>query len=312
MKQLAAFAIVAGISVACAADPPPVAELIVKPGEKPEAVSPAGKPLFPPPITEDARQQMTAQLEEARKTWVDSQGDVDSTIWLGRRTAYLGRYRDAIQIYTEGLKRYPDDPRLLRHRGHRYITVRQMDLAIADLERAASLIAGRPTEVEPDGQPNARNIPTSTLQSNVWYHLALARYLKGDYGGAAEAWQKARDAVDNPDNLVAASHWLYISSRRAGRPAAVLETILAPVRADLDVIENGSYHSLLLMYKGERTPEQILASAGAGSGGSAVRYGVGAWHFVNGRKDEARRIWDEILRGPDWPSFGFIAAERER
>ena len=312
MKPLAALAIVAGISVACAADPPPVAELIVKPGEKPEAVSPAGKPLFSPPIEDEARKRMNAQLEEARKAWIDSHGDLDSTVWLGRRTAYLGRFREAIQIYTEGLKRYPDDPRLLRHRGHRHITVREMELAIADLDRAASLIAGRPTEVEPDGQPNARNIPTSTLQSNVWYHLALARYLKGEYGRAAEAWQKARDAVDNPDNLVAASHWLYLASRRAGHSAAVLEAILAPVRADLDVIENGSYHSLLLMYKGERTPEQILASAGAGSGGSAVRYGVGAWHFVNGRKDDARRIWDEILKGTDWPSFGFIAAERER
>jgi hypothetical protein len=43
-----------------------------------------------------------------------------------------------------------------------------------------------------------------------------------------------------------------------------------------------------------------------------VRYGVGAWHFVNGRRAEANKIWDAILTGPDWPSFGFIAAEAER
>jgi tetratricopeptide (TPR) repeat protein len=315
MKHTSAWVAVASVialAAGCAPDPPPAAALTEKTREQPEARSPSGQPLFAPPITEEARTRMTAELDDARKAWAESQGDVDSTIWLGRRTAYLGRYRDAIRIYTEGLERYPDDPRLLRHRGHRYITVREFDLAIADLERAARLIERRPPEVEPDGQPNARNIPTSTLQSNVWYHLALARYLTGDFARAAAAWQQARDAVDNPDNLVAASNWLYLASRRAGRPAAELAAILAPIRADLDVIENTSYHALLLMYKGERSPEDVLNGAGSGSGGSAVRYGVGAWHFVNGRNEEARRIWDEILKGTDWPSFGFIAAERER
>jgi tetratricopeptide (TPR) repeat protein len=300
------------LGAACAKEPPPPSELAAKPSATPEAVTASGKPLFAPPIADDARKRMTAELDDARKVWIDSQRDLDSTIWLGRRTAYLGRYRDAIGIYTEGLQRFPDDPRLLRHRGHRYITVREYDLAIADLERAAKAIEGRPPEVEPDGQPNARNIPTSTLQSNIWYHLALARYLKADFARAAEAWQKARDAVDNPDNQVSASNWLYLASRRAGRSAPELAAILAPIRADLDVIENTNYHALLLMYKGERSPEALLSAAGTGAEGSSIRYGVGAWHLVNGRKDEARRIWDEILKGPDWQSFGFIAAEVER
>ena len=315
MTRASLAAIVASIAigfVACTKEPPPAGELTVKPGEQPEARSPAGTPFFAPPLPDEARTRMTAELDAARKTWEDNHGDVDSTIWLGRRIAYLGRYREAIRIYTEGLQRFPDEPRLLRHRGHRYITVREFDRAIADLERAAVLIKGRPSEVEPDGQPNARNIPTSTLQSNVWYHLALARYLEGEFARAAEAWQQARDAVDNPDNLVAASNWLYLSSRRAGRSAADLAAILAPIRADLDVIENTAYHALLLLYKGERTADDVLKSASSGSGGSAVRYGVGAWHFVNGRKDEARRIWEEILNGADWPSFGFVAAEREK
>jgi hypothetical protein len=55
----------------------------------------------------------------------------------------------------------------------------------------------------------------------------------------------------------------------------------------------------------------VLGAAGTGSGGSAVRYGVGAWHFVHGREAEAREIWNGILDGTDWASFGFIAAEAE-
>lgn len=243
--------------------------------------------------------------------WNNAPEDADALIWLGRRTAYLGRYQEAITIFTDGIARHPEDARMYRHRGHRYLTTRQLDRAIADLERAAALLDGTPDQVEPDGQPNARNIPTSTLHSNTWYHLGLARYLKADFAGAADAWRRARGAADNPDNLVAASHWLYLSLRRAGRPAAEYDAVLTPIRADLDVIENGSYHSLLRLYQGELQDDAVLDALPAGASGSAVRYGVGAWHLVNGREAEARRIWQDIVAGPDWASFGFLAAEAE-
>jgi hypothetical protein len=199
---------------------------------------------------------------------------------------------------------------LLRHRGHRYLTVREIDRAIADFEKAVELMAGRPDEIEPDGLPNARNVPTGTLHSNVWYHLALARYLKGDFGRAADTWALARDAVRNADNLVACSHWLYLSLRRAGRTGDAA-SVLVPITKDLDVIENSEYHQLLLMYKGERSPESLLATADDGSGGSATRYGVSAWHLVNGRERDAASLWRTMLEGSDWPSFGYLAAEAE-
>jgi len=229
---------------------------------------------------------------------------------MGRRAAYLGRYREAIAIFTDGITRHPGDARMYRHRGHRHLTVREIDRGIADLEKAAALIAGRSDQVEPDGQPNARNIPTSTLHSNTYYHLALGYYLKGDFDRAAETWIKARDVVRNADNLVAASHWLYLSLRRAGRTADAA-AVLTPILPVLEVIENGSYHQLLLMYKGEKTPEDVLKAAPEGSGGSAMRYGVSAWHLINGRRRDAESLWASILSGEDWPSFGYLAAEAE-
>jgi tetratricopeptide (TPR) repeat protein len=277
--------------------------------EKPEATSLLGKPLFRPPVPEANRAKMEADaaaaFDQARK-----EPSAEAIIWLGRRTAYLGKFREAIDVYTGGMRLYPDDPRLYRHRGHRYITVRQLELAISDLTKAASLIAGKPDEVEPDGQPNARGTPTSTLHSNIWYHLALARYLKNETAAAADDWRRARDAGKNPDNLVAASAWLYTALRRAGRGEDA-KAVLTPIRADLDVIENTSYHSLLLMYKGEKTAADLLAAAPEGASGSAIRYGVSAWYLANNQAAEARKVWDKILAGPDWPSFGFIAAEAD-
>ncbi len=275
-----------------------------------EATSLLGGPLAAPPLADEARARMEADLAEARAAWERAPTDADATIWLGRRTAYLGRYREAIAIFSRGIDEHPDDARFYRHRGHRYITVRQFDAAIADLERAASLVDGQPDEVEPDGQPNARGIPTSTLHSNIWYHLALACYLIGDFDAAADAWTRARAATDNPDNVVAASNWLYLSLRRAGRDAEA-SAVLEPISADLDVIENGSYHSLLLLYRGDRTPADLLDGAAEGASGSAVQYGVSAWLLLEGRVDDARAIWQRMIEQPDWASFGHIAAEAE-
>ncbi|TAK13739.1 MAG: hypothetical protein EPO35_10075 [Acidobacteria bacterium] len=271
-----------------------------------ELLAQRAAPLIPP----DARARMEAQLSEARAAWARDTSSADALIWVGRRTAYLGRFQEAIDIFSDGIKQHPLDARFYRHRGHRYLTIRKIDLAIADFEKAVGLTRGQPDQIEPDGQPNARNIPTSSLQSNIWYHLALGRYLKGDFNGAAAAWTNARDVLENDDNLVATSAWLYVSLRRAGRTADAAKA-LAPIRPDLNVIENGSYLSLLLLHKGERTEADVIGGAGAGSAGSAVRYGVSVWHLLNGRAARAREMWTEIAAAPDWPSFGVLAAEIE-
>jgi len=275
-----------------------------------EATSLLGRKLSTPDIAPEARARMEAQLATAVQVFETNREDADALIWVGRRTGYLYRFREAIGIFTDGIKRHPTDARFYRHRGHRYLTIREIDLAIADFEKAVTLIAGQPDQVEPDGQPNARNTPTSTLHSNIYYHLALGYYIKKDFSRAADNWRKARDVVRNADNLVAASNWLYLSLRRAGK-ADEAAAVLLPIDARLDVIENGSYHSLLLMYKGERTPEEVLKGAGEGASGTSARYGVSAWYLINGKRREAQQLWATILGGEDWPSFGHLAAEAE-
>ena len=175
--------------------------------EEPEATSVFGTELFAPPLDPAERAKREANLAAAQSTFDEDPEDVDAIIWLGRRTAYLGRYQEAIEIYTRGLQLHPDEPRLLRHRGHRYITVRHCPPAIQDLARAAELVRGLPDEVEPDGIPNAQNTPTSTLHSNIWYHLGLARYLLFKYDEAAAAYAECMKVSRNPDMLCATSHW---------------------------------------------------------------------------------------------------------
>jgi Flp pilus assembly protein TadD len=276
-----------------------------------EAVSLFGKPLAPPPLAPEIQADREARLAEARAEADAHPDDADALIWLGRRTAYLGRYRDAIDIFTRGLEKHPDEPRLLRHRGHRYISIRRFDLAVADLERAAKLIAGKPDEIEPDGLPNARNTPVSTLQTNVWYHLGLAYYYLGDLSNAERAFRECLKVSKNADMQVATTHWLYMILRRQGQVGEANE-LLAPIRTDMDVIENRAYHWLVLMYKGEIPADSILNLAGEeGLDPATLGYGVGNWHLYNGRREEAVRAFRQVLASDQWSAFGYIAAEAD-
>lgn len=266
-----------------------------------------------PPMSEGARREAEAKLAEARAAYEKAPQDADALIWLGRRTAYLGRFDEAIKIYAEGITKHPRDARLYRHRGHRLITTRRFRAAARDLERAARLIKGRPDEVEPDGLPNARNTPTGTLGSNVWYHLGLARYLLGDFRGALEAYRECEKFSKNPDMLVATSHWLYMTLRRLKREGEA-RRVLERITPGMDLVENGDYHRLLMMYKGETTPEALLAAAAQerqGVGYATIAYGVGNWHVYNGQPGKALRLFLELMQLPQRTSFGYIAAEAE-
>ncbi len=267
----------------------------------------------PPPVSEEARKQMEAQLDEARKVYAANPNDADAIIWLGRRIAYLGRFGEAIEIFTEGIKKFPADARLYRHRGHRYITLRRFNQAIDDLSKAAKLIKGKPDEVEPDGQPNARNIPTSTLQFNIWYHLGLAQYLTGKNKQALNSYRECLKVSKNPDAVAATSHWLYMTLRRLNRPSEAAR-VLNPIREGMDIIENDGYYRLLLMYKGTIPVERLLEETAKqeGSPGSlSILYGIGNWHLYNVRREQAFKIFRQMIAGDQWTSFGYIAAETD-
>lgn len=280
-----------------------------------EATSLTGQPLYRTEPQGAVRARMEAQLAVAKSAYDRSPTNADSIIWLGRRTAYLGRFNDAIRIYTAGIALHPADARLYRHRGHRYLSTRQLPLAIADFQKAYALTKGTPDTVEPDGQPNARNIPTSTLQGNIRYHLALAYYVSGQFDKALPLYREDIAASKgNVDMLVATSHWQYMALRRLGREREAA-AVLTPITASLDVIENTAYHRLLLLYKGELTETDLLRNFGTDGNLEDITtaYGVGNWHLYNGRKQQADAIFSRILGAQSqWASFGYLTADAER
>ncbi|HEX7119181.1 MAG TPA: tetratricopeptide repeat protein [Longimicrobiales bacterium] len=299
---------------ACAGGPPEQDTAARDPGAteaEAEAVSLLGEPLYRPEPDSASRAELDRKLDEARAAYARDPDDAEAILWLGRRLAYLGRYRDAIATFSEGIEKHPDDARFYRHRGHRWITVREFDRAIADLERAATLVRGKPDRIEPDGMPNAFNVPRTTLQFNIWYHLGLAHYLKGDFARALEAYRECMDLATNDDMIVAAADWMYMTLRRLRRDEEAA-AVLARVYPEMEILENGAYHRRLLMYKGLLSPESLLA-ADDGPALQAVTqgYGVGNWLLYNGDTTRAVAIFRDVVSNGAWAAFGHIAAEAE-
>ena len=278
--------------------------------QKPEATSLSGKPLLIP-ATLPNQQKLEADLAQAQKTLAANPKDAEAIIWVGRRYGYLWRYNDAIEMFTKGIELYPDNPKFYRHRGHRYISIRQFAKAQADFERAASLIKGTPDEIEPDGAPNPAGKPRSTLQFNIWYHLALAHYLQGNYAKAYDAWVECMNVSKNDDSIVATSDWMWMTLMRLGRKAEAAK-VLERITPKMEILENGAYHRRLLMYKGLEKPEALLDTKTPDPTQLATQgYGVANYYFVMGDKARARQVLETIVAGTGWNAFGYIAAEAD-
>ncbi|MCC5907334.1 MAG: tetratricopeptide repeat protein [Balneolaceae bacterium] len=269
-----------------------------------------GDTLRTPEIDSQTYDEQNTNLLQAVMDYRVDPEDPEVIIWLGRRTAYLGEYREAVRIFTEGIFKHPEDPRMYRHRGHRYLTLRMFDMAIRDLENAESLMRNREDQVEPDGLPNPAGIPTSTLKSNVWYHMGLAYYAKGDFQNAADAYEKALELELTDDMRIATLYWYYMALKRMGKDTEAGRAI-ADIQPDIELLENDVYLNLILVFNGVFDTNRLLESGEDALQNATLGYGIGNWHYINGREERAVEIWQLVYDSGQWPSFGFIAAEAE-
>jgi tetratricopeptide (TPR) repeat protein len=267
---------------------------------------------YPAPVlTDSLKKVFEANLRSAEKKYKTDSLTDEHIIWYGRRLAYLGYYKEAIAIYTKGIKLHPDNARFYRHRAHRYITLRCYDNAIADLKKAIDLIKDQIDEIEEDGIPNARNFPTSTLHTNIYYHLGLAYYLKGDNRQALLAWEKCLDLADNDDMKVATLNWINIALRKMGRQKDADHHLL-DVTKDMEIIENHDYYDILLMYQSgddSKLVEKIQNQQTVNN--ATLGFGLGIYYQLKGDKGKAKELFEKVVAGNQWSSFGFIAAETE-
>jgi tetratricopeptide (TPR) repeat protein len=279
---------------------------------QPEGYNLFGEPLYAIKYPSETEAKYLANLEAAQERVKANPDDEDAIVWHGRRLGYLTRYREAIEVYSDGLDKYPESFVLLRHRGHRLISIRRFKEAETDYLKAAALCLNEPDQMEADGEPNKAGLPTGTIRFNIFYHLGLSRYLQGKFEDALGDYRTCMEySVSNDDALVATSDWLYMTLMRLGRKEEAAK-VLEPVSENMNIIENYAYHHRLLLYKGLKKPEELLAAGSTTHHDTATHgYGIGNWHYYNGRVEEAKAMFRKVVSTDFWPAFGFIAAEAD-
>lgn len=265
------------IAAALAATPPTVLA-----AQTPQYTSPAGITYY--------SQRDTGAVARAESALATDPRNVDRILQLGLAQAAVRQYREAIGTYTRGLAIAPDHPLLYRYRGHRYISVRRLDSALADLGHGNRLDA---------------------TNYDIWYHLGVARYVIGDFAGAADAFAHCPRLAPNDNELAGATDWLWMSLRRAGR-AREAQMALGALRDSLRITSATAYMQRLRLYRGLIGPEAVLTPADTSDIQVAtLSYGVGNWYLLRGDTAQAREYFERSIRSGGWPAFGFIAAEAE-
>ena len=266
-----------------------------------ETITLFGDTLISPVIKEG---KSLDEFKSAQKIYFNNEDNSESLIWYGRRAAYLGYYQKSIDLYSEGIKKYPDDARFYRHRGHRYISTRQYDKAIKDFRKAIGLIDEKVDQIEPDGLPNKKNIPLTTLNGNIWYHIGLAYYLTNDMNNALKAFSNRSVSHKYDDNIVSSAHWLYMINRRMGDIEGA-DRIIDKVNSEMDIIENMSYHQSCLFYKGELKESQIVID-------DVALYSLANWYMYEKNDTiNAKKYYQKLLKNGNPYSFAFIAGESD-
>jgi len=273
----------------------------------PEAQSFAGEMLYGAPV--DAQRITELETAIAALQASDSLTE-DEYIELGRLYISANRFRDAIRVYTRGLEAYPESFKLRRHRGHRYLNVRELEPAIADLEAAITLIGDEHADVL---EYDENGEPTGTYEHWTYYHIGLYHYLNQDWTAAAEAYEQSVATATTNQALVGASDWLYNAYQKAGL-ANEAAAVIATIPADLDTNQDHPYFKRMLVYKGEAAVAEVLDVdkpieewTGADI---TVGYGVANWYAFNGNPQTAEQIHRTILQTPYWNAWAWVTTDK--
>lgn len=272
-----------------------------------EAISFAGKPLYVKPAEPAALAKSDSVINS-----ITAKGDITENdfVEIGKQLVATNRYKQAVANYSRGLEKFPKSYKLLRNRGHRYITLRQLEKAFTDLSKAEELIpsVGEEMEYGVDGKP------TATVRHQIHYHLGVYHYLKKDYVRAAVAFEKALSAADNSKNAVGASDWLYNCYMRIGRKDKADE-LLKPITPDYVEDKDHAYFRRIMLYKGLISPQELIDANMAPEKMSiqdvTKLYGLANWYRYQGKSEKANELYKIILQSDGWPGFAYAAAEKD-
>ena len=234
----------------------------------------------------------------------------DDFIEMGRQLVATARYKEAVENYTTGLNKFPESFKLLRHRGHRYLTLRRLDLVVKDLLKARDLIKLQPDSWEYD----AEGKKTDTYQHQIEYHLGVFYFIKGSYREAVAAFEKSLMDAHAGNEIVGTTDWLYNSYQRNGQKMNA-EKLLATITPEFKADHEQAYFRRIMFYKELIQPDELVDETMAPEKMNVQDvtklYGLANWYSFQGNPEKGKELYARILQSNSWPAFAYLASETE-
>lgn len=289
--RLHKFATCAAFALACLAVMPVLAQdQPPSVGAQPEVTTVSGRKFYSLPDTKGV-------VVAAEKALAADPRNPDLLLKLAQAQASVWQYREAVATCGRGLRIAPENGALYLERGHRELALMMFNEAVSDLDHAAAI--------------------DSTVL-DVYYHLGLAHYFKGEFAQAADAFQHAVNGAKKPEDLINSTNWLYASLRRANKPDEA-QKALAHITADVktDDAHSQFYLRLLHVFQGSLNETDALPPVPPRDGSDTeaelrfdtVAYGIGNWHLYNGDQTKAQEYFGKVQQGSVWVTWGFVGSE---
>jgi tetratricopeptide (TPR) repeat protein len=277
-----------------------------------EAISLLGDTLWSLPLDPQSGPARAERIREVRERAAKKPYDLEIALDLARATAGMGRLKDAVTVLTEASGVHTTDPRIYQRRGELLLWLRELDLAIADLQRAGRLVIGRPALPGTTETPwGARGV--STLQYRTALLLGAAMYCQARYPAAREAFAEAVTWALTPDEHSEALLWLFFSVRRIGRGEEA-PSVLGAVLDHWAIGTRRREIELLLAYKGQIPSDSIVVRALAATSDDRALYSYGLGYYLSllpSRRDEAETWLEHARTAKSWTSLPYLAAEAD-
>lgn len=257
------------------------------------------------------------------KAAAEREPTIDNIAWYGRMLGYQTLAREAVAVFTEGLKRYPNSAKLLRHRAHRYFNLREFDLSIADGLKAAALYEGQPLERERLGPSQFPGTP-DIVQFYLYYHLGGAYFAKRDYRNAEKWFDRAYQLIlltGNPQDIAAPLYWRYLALMKLDRTIEADELLARYKFKAEDLAPTGEgpfYFNAIQLFRGNRFTEDYYTEkdsgrpfGGADGAKASSSYTLAMYWLMRGEREKAKPWLARAMDIKTWAYFPRIQAEVE-
>ncbi len=236
-------------------------------------------------------QQDAGAVARAQQALAANPKDLNLIVALGTAQAGVRDMRGAVVTFTKGLEAHPNNALLYRWRGHRHLSLREFDAALADF---------------------ASGLKTDSTVYGIWFHLGIVKFVRGDFNGAADAFTRAQPRAPDAGELAGSTDWLWMSLSRAGKHAEA-QAMLDRKPDSLKVADpEYAYVKRLRMYRGQVKPEALITTTDTADVQQAtLNFGLGNYYIVKGDTAHAKQAFERAVRSGGWPGFGFIVSEAE-